>query len=48
MVEMKLGRTVRPGKRGESRTPGGWIDMGNSYHVLVTPNVVPNAGRPYA
>ena len=33
MVEMKLGRKVRPGKRGRKRTPDGWIDMGNSYHV---------------
>ena len=30
MVETKLGRKVRPAKRGESPTEGGWIDMGNS------------------
>src|SRR5271169_4271512 len=30
MVETKLGRKVRPAKRGESHTEGGWIDMGNS------------------
>ncbi len=35
MVEMKLGRKARPGKRGRKRTPDGWIDMGNSYHAPV-------------
>jgi hypothetical protein len=38
MVEMKLGRKARPGKRGESRAQGGRIDMGNSYHVPVMPS----------
>ncbi len=35
MVETKLGRKVRPGKRGREPHAGGWIDMGNSYHVPV-------------
>ena len=37
MVEMKLGRKVRLGKRGRkrTRTPDRWIDTGNSYHVPV-------------
>ncbi len=39
MVEIKLGRKVRPGNRGCKRTPDGWIDMGNWYHVPVMPSV---------
>lgn len=35
MVETKLGRKVRPGKRGRKSPPGRWVDMGNSYHVPV-------------
>ena len=30
MVDMKLGRKVRPGKRGCEPHAGGWIDMGHS------------------
>ena len=37
MVETKLGRKVRPGKRGREPHAGGWIDMGYSYHVPVMP-----------
>ncbi len=35
LVEMKLGRKVRPGKRGRKPHAGGWVDMGYSYHVPV-------------
>jgi len=37
MVETKLGRKVRPGKRGREPHAGGWIDMGYSYHAPVMP-----------
>jgi hypothetical protein len=37
MVEMKLGRKVRPRKRGGEPHARGWIDMGYSYHVPVMP-----------